>query len=147
MTRTELVSQMLDKPLEIVLLHLLDPFDERHVSKPVLNARQLSELLTPTSYRDVVAFRLVNRQFNHIYKCRFQSFLLNLPSEIQDIILGYLVHTNTDGKLMPTEKKASLSVESFAVHLPSSEDSNQTANYVLPLPIPSASKANTWCRD
>lgn len=146
MARSELLRQILDKHLDLILSHLLDPSDERFLSKRTLNARQLSELLTPTSFRDVVAFRLVNRKFNHIYKYRFQSYLVNLPSEIQEIILGYLVHTNTDGKLMPTEKKASLSVESFAVHLPSPEDSNQTANYVCFLQL-SFHQANSLYRD
>lgn len=130
MARSELLRQILDKHLDLILFHLLDPFDESFLSKRALTTKQLATLLSVTSYQDVVSFRLVNRKFNQVYKLRFSSFLLSLPSEIHEIILGYLVQTNTDGKLMPTEKKASLSVESFAVHQPSPEDSNQTANYV-----------------
>lgn len=130
MAGSDLFRRILDEHLDLVLFHLLDPFNDIFNTKRAVTTKKLHGLLTSTSYQDVVAFRLVNQRFNKIYKLRFSSFLLSLPSEIHEIILGYLVHTNTDGKLMPTEKKASLSVESFAVHLPSLEDSNQTANYV-----------------
>ena len=130
MAGSNLFSQLLDKNSDLILFHLLDPLNDGFLSKGALSTKQLSELLAPKSYRDVISFRLVNRRCNRAYTLRFNSFMLSLPSEIHEIILGYLVHTNTDGRLMPTEKKASLSVESFAVHLPSPEDSNQTANYV-----------------
>lgn len=99
-----------------------------------LDTSRLSTLLPPDTLLDVLNFRSVNRSLNQTYNLRFgqRPAIFTLPSEIHDIILGYLVNVNTDGKLMPTEKKASLSVESFALQLPSQEDASLTATYVRP---------------
>jgi hypothetical protein len=122
-----LPSNVLDRILvQLINVSRDDPIPNK--DHPSLN--RLSASLLPSDLRNILHFRLVNKRFSEIYTMRFHPPppIMKLPAEILDIVLELLVHNS--GTLMPVDKKASLSVESFAVHLPSQEDSNQTGNFV-----------------
>jgi len=97
-----------------------------------LSLSDLAKILPPTNLKDVLNFRLVNKRCAHTFAQRFgrRPSILDLPSEIHDIILQYLVNYNTDGQLIPIAKKSSLSVESFTLLVPQQNDTKSIANYV-----------------
>lgn len=127
---------LLDKILNGLLGVEGQPYSTTTEESPPLylgmSPSQLSLILQPNSLQDVLNFRLVSHRFNDTYKLRFGSrpYILSLPEEVQKTILEYHVHMKANGKIMPTEKKASLSVESFALQQPPPEDTHKTATFV-----------------
>lgn len=129
------ITRLKDVHLDRILLHLDDAANDTRSSR-IQDVSTQSSTLAPITNRDVASFRLANQRFNKIYLRHFRRVspagrnILELPSEIHDIILDYLVSYDTAGQLIPIAKKSSLSVESFTLLVPQQTDTKSIANYV-----------------
>lgn len=133
MTSLDTLHRLSDSALDLILFHLIE-----HPREPLgtheLKSKSSKEIfgsLTLESWTNLKSFRMVDRRLNHVYESRFprkRTSILDFPAEILHKILEYNTHIKKE--LVKTDKKASLSVESFAVPVPSREDFDRIANFV-----------------
>lgn len=138
------ISRLEDAQLARILFHLEDSGSSSQRIRAGAYDVQSARGSRLSTKRDVASFRLVSRRLNNIYmrhltvspppvqvlKRDGKINVLDLPSEIHDIILDYLVNYDTNGQLIPIAKKSSLSVESFTLLKPQQNDTTSIANYV-----------------